>query len=44
MISFILGVFVGASLGALGVAMVMASSRDADSLYRSEPAARRRAA
>ena len=42
MISFILGVFVGASLGTLGVAMAMAS-RDA-SLYRSEPASRQRAA
>jgi hypothetical protein len=42
MIVFILGVFVGASLGTLGVAMAVAS-RNA-SLYRTEPAARQRAA
>jgi hypothetical protein len=42
MISFILGLFVGASLGVLGVAMTVAS-RDAD-LSRSRPAARQRAA
>jgi hypothetical protein len=42
MIGFILGLFVGATLGVLGAAMAVAS-RDAH-LSRSRPAARQRAA